>query len=83
MKEMITLLLEGSDDMLDPSMKTLIRKWSDPPKAIEVLEVLDHCVHGSLCTGIVMTVLNVIYEKACKDEGVTNEDVVKLAVWRK
>jgi hypothetical protein len=77
------LLLEASDDQLDDSMKKLIRKWSNPPTAIQVLEVLDKCIHASLASGFVITSLQIIYEAACKQENKTHEEVVKHANWRR
>lgn len=79
---LIKLLLEAPDNQLDKAMKPYIEKWSDPPTPIQVLEVLDLCINGSLCSGLVVTVLQVTYEGACKDTGTTHEEVVKLATWR-
>ena len=74
--------MSAPDRELDASMHPLIQKWSDPPKAIEVLEVLDHCIHGALASGFVITLLQIVYDIACKEEGVTHDDVVKNATWR-
>jgi hypothetical protein len=76
------ILLQAPDNQLDASMHPLISKWSDPPKAIEILEVLDKCIFGSLASGIIVSFLQIIYNDACKSENISNEDVVKLATWR-
>ena len=76
------LLLEAPDSQLDASMKPLIKKWSDPPTAIQILEVLDFCIHGALASGFVVAVLQVQYDVALKREGKRHEDMVPLATWR-
>lgn len=76
-------LLESPDSQLDASMKPLVKKWGNPPGALQILEVLDHCIHGSLASGFVVTLLQVLYDVACKREGVTHEALVPLATWRK
>lgn len=76
------LLLMGSDSMLDASMHPLIRKWDEEPTAIQILEVLDHCIHGALASGFVVKALQVAYDLACIRESTTHEEVVKLATWR-
>ena len=76
-------LLSAPDTQLDANMKPLIQKWDDPPKAIQVLEVLDHCIHGSLASGFVVTLLQVVYDSTCKSEGVTHEQMERQATWRK
>jgi hypothetical protein len=77
----ISLLCEAPDSQLDASMKPLIEKWSTPPKAIEILEILDQCIHGALASGFVITLLTCGYEDACKAEKTTHDEVVKQATW--
>ena len=57
MSELTDLLCSGSDRQLDASMHPLIRAWEDPPKAVQVLEVLDLCIHDSLCSEFIVRVL--------------------------
>jgi hypothetical protein len=75
-------LLVAPERQLDESMKALIRNWSDTPKAIEILEVLDLVIHGSLGSRVVRAALEVVYDDACKKEGTTSAEVSKLATWR-
>lgn len=82
MKELVEVLLESPDSQLDASMKPLLRKWSDPPKAVEVLEVVDYCIHGSLGSGFIVATLQSLYDIRCKAEGTTHDEVAKLATWR-
>ena len=82
-RDIVKLLKEAPSSSLDASMQPLILKWSDPPKALEVLEVLDAVVHGSLAGGVAHTVLCVLYEEACKAETTTHEAVAVGATWRK
>jgi hypothetical protein len=77
------ILLEAPDNQLDASMKPLIEKWSTPPKAIEILEVLDWCIFGALASGLVVTLLQNMYYDALKVEGISHEEMEKLAVWRR
>lgn len=76
------ILLEAPDSQLDASMKPFVEKWSSPPKAIEILEVLDHVINGSLASGLITTVLQNMYTEAIIAEKTTHDEVVKLAKWR-
>jgi len=82
MKEIIETLLIAPDSQMDASMKSLIAKWSDPPTPIQVLEVLDHCIYGGLASGIVINLLQILYDLACEENNTTHDDVVKQATWR-
>jgi hypothetical protein len=81
-KEMVKHLLDAPDTQLDAAMKPLIEKWADPATPLQILEVLDHCIHGSLASGFVVTLLQIMYDTACKREGTTHEEVLKGAAWR-
>ena len=83
MEELKEILLSSPDSQLDAQMKPLIRLWDDPPSAIQILEVLDYCIHGSLASGLVVSVLQIQYDAACKREGVTHDLVAERATWRK
>lgn len=80
--QLITHLLLAPDSQLDASMKPLIEAWSSPPTPLQVLAVLDQCVYGSLASGVVITLLQLFYQDALKDANTTNEEIIKLAVWR-
>ncbi len=75
-------LCAAPDSQLDAAMFPLIRKWDDPPTTLQVLEVLDACIHGSLASSFVIKVLQGLYDSACKREGVTHDQVVTHASWR-
>lgn len=81
-EELVDLLLQAPDSQLDASMMPLIKKWSDPPTPLQILEVLDNCIHGSLASGFTIQVLQIIYDTECKATNVSNEDVIKNATWR-
>lgn len=76
------LFLELKDEQLDAAMFPLIRKWDDPPTALQLLEVLDHCIHGALASSFIVTTLQVLYDGALKREGTTHDEMAKLATWR-
>jgi hypothetical protein len=80
---LVDIILRASDRELDPSMKPLIQKWNDPPKAIQILEVIDHCIYGSLASGFTINVFQIMYIQALKKEGTTHELLVDQATWRK
>lgn len=82
MKELVAVLLEAPDSQLAAVVKPYIRKWSEPPTALQVLEVVDYCINGALSSGVVLASLQVLYEQRCKAEGTTHVEVVKLATWR-
>ena len=75
-------LLSCSDDQLDKSMKTKMEEWPDNPSSIQILEVLDKCIFGSLASGFVVSVLQWIYDATLKLEGKTHEENIPLATWR-
>lgn len=80
--ELVSILLDAPDSQLDKAMKPYIRKWSNPPKTVEVLEVLDYCINGSLASGTAILALQTLYEVRCKAENTTHEEVAKHATWR-
>lgn len=81
--QMVAILLDAPESQLDKAMRPIIRKWSNPPKAVQVLEVLDQCVHGALASQVVMIAVQKLYEDACRHENTTHEEVVKQATWRR
>lgn len=82
-KEIAKLLLEASDNMLDACMKPYIEKWSDPPKAVELLEVLDRCIFSALASSVVIITLETLYKDALVNENLTHEFVAETqATWR-
>jgi hypothetical protein len=80
--ELKAMLLAAPDSQLDASMFPLIEKWDMPPKALQILEVLDHCIHCALASGFTVTLFQVMLDEAMTNEGTTHEELVKLASWR-
>ncbi len=76
------MLLSAPDRTLDASMFPLIEKWSDPPLSIEILEVLDKCIYGALCSNWIVILLQGQYDDACNREGIAHEDNIPFATWR-
>lgn len=52
------------------------------PTPIQILEVLDHCIHGALAHGAIITVLQMMYSETCVQANTTHEEVIKNASWR-
>jgi hypothetical protein len=63
-------------------MKALVEKWSKPVKPAELLEVIDRCVFSSLCSGVIVMGLQMLYNQQLKLFNLTHEAVEKEAVWR-
>ena len=82
MGELADILLSSSDRQIDAMLHPLIRRWDDEPTALQILEVLDHCIAGALASGLVVAALQFFYAAAIKREGKTHEDMVQLATWR-
>lgn len=76
-------LAKAPESQLDPAMRKLIEKWDSPPTALQILEVLDWSIHGSLASGFLINVFQVLYEGALEEEGKTHEEIESLATWRK
>lgn len=83
MNEIIQHLITAPDSQLDASAVEEVKKWADPPQALEVLKTLDRCVYASLCSGFVVTVMDIILKEALKRENLTMEQLVEKATWRK
>lgn len=76
------IFLSAPDTQLDASLKPLIEKWSDPPSALQLLEVLDKCIRYALASGFVVSALQVMYDAQMKREGITHEEAIRSATWR-
>ena len=76
------LLLEASDSQLDARMKPYIEKWDEPPQALQVLEVLDYCIHGSLTSAFTVKLLQIILDLRLKAEHTTLDHILPGATWR-
>lgn len=82
MNEIIKLLRIAPDSQLDNSMQEFIEKWSDTPSSLQILEVLDRCIFGSLSSGFVIDVLERMLYETLKLENKTLEDILPYATWR-
>lgn len=83
MKSLKYMLLEAPDSQLDHSMFPLIEKWNDPdPTSLQLLEVIDNCIHGGLSSGIVLSFMQMELDQRLSDEGKTLEDILPFATWR-
>jgi hypothetical protein len=82
MNTIVKMLLIAPDSQLDASMKELIKKWDEVPKAIQILEVLDVSCQSSLASDFIMTIMDGLLHDAIKNENTTMEEIIKLARWR-
>jgi hypothetical protein len=83
MNELKRILLSAQYDQLAHSMFPLIKEWNDIPTALQILEVLDKCVHAGLASAAVINVLETLLENALAGEKKTLEEIVEHAHWRK
>jgi len=81
-KEITDALLNMSDQALDKTAKEMIAKWGEKPTALSILHTLDMCVHGSLCSGFCINVMDVMLKEAIKEENTSMEELNKQAHWR-
>lgn len=78
-----TMLLEAPDDQLDHNLFYLVEKWEgEDPTALQLLELLDHCVYGAGASEFVMGLLNTFLKIAMEREGVSYDRLTSQAVWR-
>lgn len=83
-KTLKQLFLEAPDSQLGSSVFSLIEKWTEPePTALEILEVMDSIVYGSLSSVFTMMAFSFMFKEALKREGKTEAEVLKEAHWRK
>ena len=82
LSELKQLMLKAPTEQLDHSLFPLIEKWDNEPKAIQILEVLDHCIHASLASEFTIAALQIMLGTAIENENTTLEQLVPLATWR-
>jgi hypothetical protein len=78
-------IAKGSEREISSALVEDMRKWSDPPKALEILYSLDINAYGALSSPFVTRILNMLLEEAQKAEGVTYQELCTRAeaMWRK
>lgn len=79
---MKAILLQAPDSQLDPAVLAVIRKWSEPETAANVLEALDCAVYGGEASDFALNILETLLQLAIKKQNTTYEEVVKSATWR-
>lgn len=77
-----SLLLEAPDGHMSASVKTLIEKWDDEPKSLNVLELLDAIVLTGGGSAFLMGILQELLTRTLNKEGVSLEETITLATWR-
>lgn len=75
-------LLVAPAEVLSPLLLPIVERWNDPPTSIQLLELLDQCVHTGGAAGFVVMALETLMMATMKTEGVTSKDLLPLAVWR-
>jgi hypothetical protein len=78
-------LAQAPHEEMDPCMLPRLQALADatPPKADDVLHVLDDCVHNALCSDFCIRALDILWRELLKNEGRTVEQSFAAAVWRK
>ncbi len=82
-KSLKELFLMAPDSQVDESLKTSIKAWKNTPTALEILHTVDLAIHGSLASGFVVSTLQMLLDEQMKKEGITLNDLIPLATWRR
>jgi hypothetical protein len=84
-KDFFEHMAQAPSDQMDPSMLSIFKALADanPPKADDVLHVIDDCVYASLCSDFCIRVMDTVWRELLKDEGRTVEQGIEAAIWRK
>lgn len=76
-------LITAPDTQLDQAMREYIKEhWKNEPTALEILEVLDKCVHFALASGLVVMILETMLQTAMKNEHTSMPELEARATWR-
>lgn len=67
---------------LDASMQAIVARWDAEPTALQILELLDACIHYGAGSSFVVKTLQMLLPAALKEEGTTLEALIPLAHWR-
>lgn len=77
------VFMKAPKEHLAGELKQTIECWSDPPKSLQILEILDRCKIENKASEFTINILQTMYDLAIKEENVTHEENVSLATWRK
>lgn len=79
-------MLDAPDGHLGKAAKAVIERarpaYPAAPGALQILEVIDTCVHGGEASSFLMFAFGAMLEKAVQDEHTTVEHLAKQATWR-
>jgi hypothetical protein len=81
-KNILTLLAQAPKSQCDPSVLPRLQALADSdeePKADQLHDILDDCVHASLCSDFMVSSLDLLWGMLLDNEGRTKEQ----AVWEK
>ena len=68
-------LLSAPADEIHPSVFPLLEKLSNPPKSVELLDLLIKCSGEDLMSSFSKELIGQLYVVICHMEGVTHEEV--------
>jgi hypothetical protein len=85
LKALREMAVTAPDGQIDSSIQPMIAKFDEVPKALQILEVLDHCARCALASGVAMRALNAMLAAAIPFEETTYAEVEAIAnqTWRK
>ncbi len=75
--------LKVPDNHMDHQLLPIIERWDDQPTALQILELLDACIYNGAASRFVVGALEGFLTAAMNNEGVTHEQLVAQATWRK
>ena len=82
MQKLIDLLRDAPDSELDPTIVELIKGWDSPPKALDVLRVLDEAVFTGGASQLSMLALEEVLRQSMVAEGCTYKELTNKAMLR-
>lgn len=84
MHNIIESLLAAPDGQLDPAAKAQILQWADPPLAVEIYKLIDHCVYYAWASEFTMKILHILLDLAKEKEDLSQKtlDSIANSTWR-
>jgi hypothetical protein len=76
------LVTHAPAGICEPSIVERLRRMPFPPRALDLLHVLDDVVYGGLACDRFVEALDAIVHDVAEEEGTTFEELERRATWR-
>lgn len=77
------MMLEAPAGQIDPYIREMIRRWSEPESALDVLQTLDAVVLICPDDSFMVKTLQYMLQTKLKITNQSYDDLIKEAIWRK